>query len=99
LEALPPHIAAAVRALRPGTVSAPLPFESSVLLFLLESAGDPSESTSRRREAARRAIALDKAETITNELLRELGTKTVVTRHPKELPFAYVAEDTAPRAR
>lgn len=99
LEALPPHIAAAVRALRPGTVSAPLPFESSVLLFLLESAADPSVSTSRRRETARRAIALEKAEAITNELVRELGAKTVVTKHPKDLPFVYVAEDAVPRAR
>jgi hypothetical protein len=99
LEALPPHIAAAVRGLKPGSVSPPLPFESSVLLFLLEAVDDPSASTSRRREAARRAIALDKAESVTNELVEELGAKTRVVRHPRELPFVYVAEDGAPRAR
>jgi len=99
LEALPPHIAAAVKALNPGSVSAPLPFESSVLLFLLEKADDPSASTQRRRESARRAIALDKAQAAADTLLRELRGKTVVTRHPGELPFAYVAEDAGPRAR
>ena len=99
LEALPPHIAAAVKALSPGGVSAPLPFESSVLLFLLEKSDDPSESISKRREAARRAIALDKAQAAADQLLQELRKATVVTRHPGELPFAYVAEDAVPRAR
>jgi hypothetical protein len=99
LEALPPHIAAAVKSLAPGSVSPPLPFESSVLLFLLEQADDPSASTSRRRESARRAIALDKAQNVSDALVRELEGKTTVIRHPGELPFAYVAEDGAPRAR
>ena len=99
LEALPPHIATAVRALSPGSVSAPLPFESSVLLFLLEKTDDPSASTSRRRESARRAIALDKAQAATDRLLRDLRGAVVVTRHAGELPFAYVAEDAVPRAR
>lgn len=99
LEALPLHIAAAVKALSPGGVSAPLPFESSVLLFLLEKSDDPSESISKRREAARRAIALDKAQAAADQLLQELRKATVVTRHPGELPFAYVAEDAVPRAR
>jgi len=99
LEALPPHISAAVRALKPGSVSAPLPFESSVLLFLLEAATDPSESTSRRRESARRAIALEKAQAVATALVAELRGKTKVVRHPRELPFVYVAEDAAPRAR
>jgi parvulin-like peptidyl-prolyl isomerase len=99
LDALPPQIAAAIKALSPGGVSAPLPFESSVLLFLLEKTDDPSASTSRRRESARRAIALDKAQAAADKLLRELRGTTVVKRHPGELPFAYVAEETAPRAR
>jgi hypothetical protein len=99
LKALPPQIAAAVKALKPGTVSAPLPFESSVLLFLLEAAEDPSASESRRREAARRAIALDKSQVVADKLLERLRGATVVTRHVNELPFAYVAEDAAPRAR
>jgi hypothetical protein len=34
LQALPPQIVSAVKRLQPGSVSAPLPFESSVLLFL-----------------------------------------------------------------
>jgi hypothetical protein len=76
-----------------------LPFESSVLLFLLEAATDPSESTSRRRESARRAIALDKAQAVATALVAELRGKTKVVRHPRELPFVYVAEDAAPRAR
>ena len=99
LDALPPHIAAAVKALKPGTVSAPLPFESSVLLFLLEEADDPSESIARRRDSARRAIALDKSQSVADALVRELREKTPVVRHPRELPFAYVAEDAAPRTR
>jgi hypothetical protein len=99
LEALPPHIAAAVRALKPGSVSAPLPFESSVLLFLLEAADDPSESIMRRRESARRAIALDKSQAVADALVSELRAKTTVVRHPRELPFVYVAEDAVPRAR
>jgi hypothetical protein len=99
LEALPPQIAAAVKALTPGGVSAPLPFESSVLLFLLEKTDDPSASTTRQRENARRAIALDKAQAAGDKLVRELRNTTVVTRHPGELPFAYVAEDAVPRAR
>ena len=99
LEALPQQVAAAVRALKPGGVSAPLPFESSVLLFLLEAADDPSASTSRRREGARRAIALDKSQAVADKLLEDLRGKTVVTRHVGELPFAYVAEDAVPRAK
>jgi len=99
LEALPPHIAAAVKALRPGSVSAPLPFESSVLLFLLEKADDPTASMFRRRESARRELALVKAQAATDKLLRELTATTTVTRHASELPFAYVAEDAVPRAR
>jgi hypothetical protein len=99
LDALPAHIAAAVKALTPGGVSPPLPFESSVLLFLLEATDDPSALTSRRRESARRTIALDKAQAAADKLLQELRKTTTVTRHAGELPFAYVAEDTVPRAR
>ena len=99
LLALPPQIAAAVKRLQPGTVSAPLPFESSVLLFLLEAADDPSAAMSRRREAARRAIALDKSQVVADRLLEALRGKTVVTPHVHELPFAYVAEDAVPRAK
>lgn len=99
LEVLPPHIAAALKSLRAGSVSAPLPFESSVLLFLLEAADDPSAATSRRRENARRAIALNKAQAAADALVRELSGKTTVIRHPGELPFAYVAEDAAPRTK
>jgi hypothetical protein len=99
LEALPQQIAAAVKALKPGSISAPLPFESSVLLFLLEAADDPSASTSRRREGARRAIALGKSQAVADKLLSDLREKTVVTRHGDELSFAYVAEDAVPRPK
>ncbi len=99
LLALPPQIAAAVKRLQPGSVSAPLPFESSVLLFLLEAADDPSASTARRREGARRAIALEKSQVVADGLLETLRGKTAVTRHVHELPFAYVAEDAVPRAK
>ena len=96
LNALPRHIAAAIKGLQPGQVSPPLPYESSVLLFLLEGADDPSAAESRRRETARRAIALDKSHTVADALLAELKAKTVVTRHLEELPFIYVAEDARP---
>jgi len=99
LEALPPQIAAAVKQLRPGSVSAPLPFESSVLLFLLEAADDPSATENRRREAARRAIALDKSHAEEDRLLRELRGTTVVVRHLDALPFRYVAEDAGGQAQ
>jgi hypothetical protein len=99
LLALPPQIVAAVKQLQPGSVSAPLPFESSVLLFLLEPADDPSAATSRRREGARRAIALDKSQVVADKLLETLRAKTVVKRYVHELSFAYVAEDAVPRAK
>jgi parvulin-like peptidyl-prolyl isomerase len=99
LEALPPQIAAAVKQLRPGSVSAPLPFESSVLLFLLEAAEDPSATETRRREGARRAIALDKSHEEADRLLRELRGTTVVVRHLDALPFHYVAEDAGGQAQ
>jgi hypothetical protein len=99
LDALPPHIAAAVKSLRPGSVSAPLPFESSVLLFLLERADDPSAFMLRRRENARRELSLVKAQAAEDKLLRELRAATPVKRHTSELPFAYVAEDVPSRAR
>jgi hypothetical protein len=99
LEALPPHIASAAKALVPGSVSQPLPFESSVLLLLLEAADDPSALNSRRREGARKAIALEKSQVVADKLLEDLRGKTTVGRHLKELPFVYVAEDAAPRTK
>jgi len=99
LKALPPQIAAAVKQLSPGSVSEPLPYESSVLLFLLEKADDPGASERRRRDGARRAIALEKSEAVAEKLLTELRAKTVVRKHLEELPFAYVAEDAAPRSK
>jgi hypothetical protein len=33
------------------------------------------------------------------KLLEDLKKSTVVTRHPAELPFAYVAEDAASRTK
>jgi len=99
LDALPQQIAAAVKALKPGNVSAPLPFESSVLLFLVEAPDEPSAAISRRREGARRAIALDKSQAVADKLLEDLRGKTVVTRHVTELSFTYVAEDAVRRTQ
>ena len=99
LEALPPQVVAAAKALTPGSVSQPLPFESSVLLFILAAADDPSALLSRRREGARKAIALDKSEAVAEKLLDDLRGTTTVVRHVKELPFGYVADDTVPHAK
>jgi len=99
LDALPPQIAATVKSLQPGSVSPPLPFESSVLLFLLEADEDSGAAEMRRHEAARKAIALDKAQAAADHLLEELRKSTVVTRHLEELPFAYVAEGAASHAQ
>jgi hypothetical protein len=88
LGALPPQVAAAAKALAPGSVSQPLPFESSVLLFLLEPTDDPSVLESRRRDGARKAIALEKSQAVADKLLEDLRGKTVVKRHLEELPFA-----------
>jgi hypothetical protein len=68
-----------------------------VLLFLLEAADDSSELQARRRESARRAIALERSQAIADGLLQDLRGKTVMTRHLEALPFAYVAEDALPR--
>ena len=99
LGGLPPQVAAAARALTPGSVSPPLPFESSVLLFLLESADGSSDLQSRRRESARRAIALEKSQAVADSLMRDLRGTTAVIRHSEELPFVYVAEDAVPRSQ
>ncbi len=99
LDVLPAQIAAAVRALKPGGVSAPLPFESSVLLFLLESTDDPTANETRRRERARRAIALEKSQIVVDRFRDGLRRATAVIRHTNELPFAYVAEEAAARAQ
>jgi parvulin-like peptidyl-prolyl isomerase len=99
LDVLPPQIAAAVKSLQPGSVSPPLPFESSVLLFLLEADEDSGAAEMRRHEAARKAIALEKSQAVADHLLEELRKTTVVTKHLDELPFAYVAEGAAPHAQ
>ena len=96
LGAFPDHIGAAIKALSPGQVSQPLPFESSVLLFLLEAPEAPSAVEARRREQAERSIALAESQRIADELLERLKTATPIVRHPDQLPFAYVAEATAP---
>ena len=99
LEALPPPIAAAAKALTPGTVSQPLPFESSVLLFLLEAPADPGAVQARQREVARKAVALARSQSVADALLEGVRASTVVIRHVKELPFAYVADGAAQRAQ
>ncbi|HEX4824563.1 MAG TPA: SurA N-terminal domain-containing protein [Candidatus Polarisedimenticolaceae bacterium] len=99
LGAFPDHIATAVKALAPGQVSQPLPFESSVLLFLLDPPQDPAEAEERRREQARQAISLDESEKIADALLEDLRKTTPVVRHADRLPFPYVAEGSAARAQ
>ena len=99
LTAFPPHIAAAVKSLSPGQVSQPLPFESSVLLFLLDLPVDPAEAEERRRAQARHAIALDESERLADDLLERLRKATSIVRHTDRLPFPYVAESGAARAQ
>lgn len=98
LGAFPDHIAAAIKALTPGQVSQPLPFESSVLLFLLEAPEDPAALTARRREQPRQAVALEESQAIADGLIERLRESTPIVKHPEELPFPYVAEGGAPRA-
>ncbi|HUC42966.1 MAG TPA: SurA N-terminal domain-containing protein [Candidatus Sulfotelmatobacter sp.] len=92
LAALPDRLAAAVAGLKPGEVSPPVSFESSVLLLLLESIDDPSLVEARRRDRARTQIALSKSGVVAGALLKELRGRTAVRIHPSALPFAYVAE-------
>lgn len=99
LGAFPDHISSAVKSLTPGQVSQPLPFESSVLLFLLDTPAAPSELEARRRDQAERAITLAESQRIADELLDRLRASTPVVRHAKQLPFPYVADSDAPRAQ
>jgi hypothetical protein len=98
LGAFPDHIANAIKALAPGQVSQPLPFESSVLLFLLDKPEAPSAVEARRREQAVRAISLAESQRIADELLERLRSVTSIVRHADQLPFPYVAEATVPHA-
>jgi hypothetical protein len=97
LGALPSHIATAVKGLAPGQVSQPLPFETSVLLFLLQPPEDPGAAEARRRDEARQALALEKSQEIADRLLDQLRKSTTVVRHDRELSFPYVAESKASR--
>jgi len=99
LGAFPEHIATAVKGLAPGQVSQPLPFESSVLLFLLDPPQDPAEAEERRREQARQAISLDESEKIADSLLEDLRKTTPIVRHADRLSFPYVAEGSGGRAQ
>ena len=96
LGALPDRLADAVKGLTPGQVSQPVPFESSVLLLLLESIDDPSVADTRRRDRARRQVALDKAGAVAGRLLADLRGRTSVKLHAAALPFSYVAESRTP---
>jgi peptidyl-prolyl cis-trans isomerase SurA len=99
LNALPPELAAAVKDLKPGQVSAPVPFESSVLLFLLESIDDASAADARRRDRARKELSLAASEQLSDKLVAGLRARTPVRLYPKMLPFAYVAEGRIPGAQ
>jgi parvulin-like peptidyl-prolyl isomerase len=97
LGAFPSHIATAIKALAPGQVSQPLPFESSVLLFLLDPPEDPAVARARRIEEARHAVALEKSQEVADKLLNELRKSTRILRHEDELTFPYVAEANGAR--
>ena len=99
LNALPDELAAAVKDLEPGQVSAPVNYESSVLLFLLESVDDLSAPDARRRERARRELSLAASERLAETFLAGLRARTPVQLHPKALPFGYVAESRTPGAQ
>ena len=99
LNALPENLAAAVKDLKPGEVSAPVPFESSVLLFLLESIDDASAADARRRDRARKELSLAASEQLSEKLVAGLRARTPVRLYPKTLPFAYVAEGRTPGAQ
>lgn len=96
LAALPERLASAVAGLKPGEVSPPVAYESSVLLLLLESIDDPSLVEARRRDRARQQLSLAKSELVAGALLKELRAKTRVRIHPSALPFTYVAEGRSP---
>lgn len=92
LAALPDRIAAAVAQMKPGDVSQPVPWESSVLLLLLDSKDDPSDAEARLREKARQTIGMERSQSATDEFLGRLRKSTPVTIHEKALPFSYVPE-------
>ena len=92
LSTLPERLSQVVGKMKPGEVSPPVPFESSVLLLLLEAIDDPGAAQARRRERVRSAIALDLSQTATENFLRDLREKNRVVLHEKLLPFHYVAE-------
>jgi parvulin-like peptidyl-prolyl isomerase len=99
LNALPSELAAAVKDLWPGQVSAPVQFESSVLLFLLEPLDDLGAPEARRRDRARKEISLQASEQLAEKLLAGLRARTPVKLYPKALSFAYVAESRTPGAK
>ena len=92
LSTLPERLAEVVGKMKPGEVSPPVPFESSVLLLLLEAIDDPGAAQARRRERVRSAIALELSQTATERFLDDLRGKNRVVLHEKLLPFHYVAE-------
>jgi hypothetical protein len=92
LTTLPERISAVVTRMKPGEVSAPIPFESSVLLLLLEAIDDPRAAQARRRERVRSEIALEMSQAATETFLRDLRVKNKIVLHPDALPFRYVAE-------
>ena len=92
LTTLPERISAVVSQMKPGQVSAPIPFESSVLLLLLEAIDDPGAAQARRRERVRSEIALEMSQAATETFLRDLRAKTKIVLHRDALPFRYVAD-------
>jgi peptidyl-prolyl cis-trans isomerase SurA len=90
LSTLPERMAEVVSKMKPGQVSPPVPFESSVLLLLLEAVDDPTAAEARRRERVRSELALELSQAATEGLLRDLHAKTKIVVHDKLLPFHYV---------
>ena len=90
LSTLPERVAEVVSKMKPGEVSPPVPFESSVLLLLLEAIDDPGAAQVRRRERVRSEIALEQSQAETERFLRELRARTKIVIHEDRLPFRYV---------
>jgi hypothetical protein len=95
LTTLPERLSVVVTQMKPGEVSAPVPFESSVLLFLLEAIDDPGAALARRRERVRSELALGLSQAATDGFLKDLRAKTKIVVHREALPFRYIADAAA----
>lgn len=91
VDRLPPEVADALAALKPGEVSAPVHVQGGIYLFaLVERTG--SESGTERAERERRALLRSRGERALLALLAELRRRHPVRLHGDALGFVYVAE-------